>query len=76
MVDLREILIGVIFTAIAVVVALAIYPSVHNAVFTMTGNTTPMSAVETAMLNLIVLIFPAAIALTPVALLYKMSQTS
>jgi hypothetical protein len=71
--DLREILLAVIFTAIAVVVALNVYPTVHNAVFTMTGNTTPLTGVETAMLQLIALIFPAAIALTPVTLLYAMS---
>jgi hypothetical protein len=40
----------------------------------MTGNTTPLTGVETAMLNLIALIFPAAIALTPVTLLYVMAK--
>ncbi len=72
--DLREVLLGVIFTAIAVVIALNIYPVVHNAVFTMTGNTSPLNGTETAMLQLVALIFPAAIALTPVSLLYAMSR--
>jgi hypothetical protein len=87
--DLREILLAVIFTAIAVVVALNVYPTVHNAVnfcntyngthttdaaCTSWKNTSPVSGVESAMLGLITLIFPAAIALTPVTLLYVMSH--
>lgn len=72
--DLREVLLAVFFTAIAVVVAVSIYPTIHNAVFSMTGNTTPLSSVETAMLQLICLIFPAGIALTPISLIYVMSK--
>jgi hypothetical protein len=84
--DLREILLAVIFTAIAIVVALNVYPVVHNSVdfcsaYNATGtncltwkNTSPVSGVESAMLGLITLIFPAAIALTPVSLLYVMSH--
>jgi hypothetical protein len=85
--EMSEIIIAVLFTAIAVVVALAIYPTVHNAIDTCTSrnasnyqqcytwsNTTPITGIESAMLNLIVLIFPAAIALTPIGLLYLMSK--
>lgn len=83
--DLREVLLAVFFTAIAVVVAVSIYPVIHNAVdpcqtynasmaCTAWKNTSPMSGVELAMLNLITLIFPAGIALTPVGLIYVMSK--
>jgi hypothetical protein len=90
MVELREMLIGVIFTAIAVIVSLAVYPMIHNAVdpairaynasgsLVITGwtNTSPLTAGETAMINIIPLLTCAAIALTPLSLLYFMSKQS
>ncbi len=82
-------LLALIFSVISVVMALAIYPSVHNtlspcgtyngthttdAACVVWKNTTPLTGIETALLSLITLIFPAAIALTPVGLLYLMSR--
>jgi hypothetical protein len=72
--DLRDLLVGFLFTTIAIIFALQTYPMVHNAVFSMVGNTTPLSTFETSMLTLLTLIYPAAIALIPVGLLYKMTE--
>ena len=72
--DFREILIGFLLTTIAVVFALQTYPMVHNAVFSMVGNTTPLNTFETGMLTLLTLIYPACIALIPIGLLYKLTS--
>jgi len=88
MVELKEMLIGVIFTAVAVVVALAVYPTIHNAVDpaiyginasgvkVITGwtNSTPLTGGEIAMFALIPLLTCTAIALTPLGLLWLMAQ--
>ncbi len=68
--DLREIMAGVLMATIAIMFSLQVYPTIHNAVYSMSGNTTPLSSGETALLNLIPFVFCAAIVLIPVALLY------